>query len=94
VIFLEQAELRAKQKQDLTLNYWRNNVDRMLKFNEQAVLEGPGAVSREQMKEIAEGRYADFDAKRREAEAIAADAEDLKVIEELERDLKRKGGEG
>jgi hypothetical protein len=46
-IFLEQAELRAKQRQDLTLDYWRQNVDRMLEFNEQAVLEGPGSVSNE-----------------------------------------------
>lgn len=93
VMFLDQAELRARQKQDLTLGYWRENVDRMLEFNEQAVLDGPGAVSREQMKEIAEERYADFDTKRRQAEAIEADAEDLKAIEELERDLRRKGGE-
>ncbi len=92
VIFLEQAELRAKLKQDLTLDYWRKNVDRMLAFNEQPVLEGAGSVSREQMKDIAEKRYADFDAKRRQVEAIEADAEDLKAIEELEKDLKRKGG--
>ena len=26
VIFLEQAELRVKQKQQLTLDYWRQNV--------------------------------------------------------------------
>jgi len=65
----------------------------MLEFNEQAVLDGPGIVSHEQMKEIAEGRYSDFDAKRKQAEAIEADAEDLKAIEELEKDLKRKGGE-
>jgi len=93
VIFLEQAELRARQRQDLTLDYWRENVDRMLEFNEQAVLEGAGTVSREQMKEIAEARYADFDAQRRSAEALAADAEDLKAIEELEKGLTRKGGE-
>jgi hypothetical protein len=91
VMFLDQAELRARQKQDLTLDYWRENVDRMLEFNEQAVLDGPGGVSREQMKEIAEGRYAEFDTKRRQAEAMEADAEDLREIEELERDLKRKG---
>lgn len=92
VIFLEKAELRAKQKQDLTLDYWRQNVDRMLEFNEQPVLKGTGSVSREKMKEIVESRFTDFDAKRREAEAIEADAEDLKEIEELENDLKRNGG--
>ncbi len=83
----------AKKKQDLTLDYWRHNVDRMLAFNEQPVLEGAGSVSREQMKEIAEARYADFDAKRREAEAIEADAADLKALEELEKALKRKEAE-
>lgn len=93
VIFLEQAELRARQKQHLTLDYWRENVDRMLEFNEQPILDRAGSVSRQKMKEIAEERYAEFDAKRRQAEAIEADAEDLKAIEELERDLKRKGGE-
>lgn len=44
------------------------------------------------MKTIATERYEDFDTKRRKREAIAADAEDLKVIEHLEMELKRKGG--
>ena len=91
VIFLEQAELRAKQQKDLTLEYWRSSVDRMLSSNDQPLLDGPGAVSHEDMKTIAVERYDSFDAKRRQQEAIAADAEDLKAIEDLEKDLKRKG---
>ena len=91
VIFLEQAELRAKQKQDLTLDYWRSSVDRMLASNDQPLLSGPGAVSRENMKTIAENRYEEFDAKRRRKEALESDAEDLKAIESLERDLTKKG---
>ena len=92
VIFLEQAELRAKQQKDLTLDFWRNSVDRMLAANDQPLLDGPGAVSHEAMKTIAAERYDSFDAKRQKQEAIAADAEDLKAIEDLEKDLKRKGG--
>ncbi|MGB6220701.1 virulence RhuM family protein [Haloferula sp.] len=92
VIFLEQAELRAKQQQDLTLDFWRSSVDRMLASNDQPLLNGPGSVSHEDMKTIAAERYDSFDAKRREQEAIEADAEDLKAIEDLEKDLKRKGG--
>lgn len=92
VIFLEQAELRAKQHKDLTLDFWRSSVDRMLAANDQPLLNGPGTVSHEDMKTIATERYEDFDAKRRQQEAIAADAEDLKAIEDLEKDLKRKGG--
>ncbi|UZJ44235.1 virulence RhuM family protein [Marinimicrobium sp. C6131] len=34
VVFPEQAELRAKGRQDLTLEYWQNNVDRLLEFND------------------------------------------------------------
>lgn len=92
IIFLEQAELRAKQQKDLTLDFWRTSVERMLASNDQPLLNGPGPVSHESMKTIATGRYEDFDAKRRQQEAIAADAEDLKAIEDLEKDLKRKGG--
>jgi hypothetical protein len=92
VIFLEQAELRAKQKQDLSLDFWRSSVDRMLASNDQPLLDGPGSVSHENMKSIAAERYDSFDSKRRQQEAIEADAEDLKVLEELEKDLKRKGG--
>jgi hypothetical protein len=92
VIFLEQAELRAKQQKDLTLDFWRNSVDRMLASNDQPLLEGSGSVSHEAMKTIAADRYEDFDSKRRKQEAIAADVEDLKAIEDLEKELKRKGG--
>lgn len=94
VIFLEQAELRVKQQQDLTLGFWRDNVERMLAFNDQPLLTGAGSVSRENMEKIARERYEVFDQQRRLAEAKAADAADaadLKEIEQLEQDLKRKG---
>ncbi|MGG5152529.1 virulence RhuM family protein [Alcaligenes aquatilis] len=90
VIFLEQAELRIKQQKELTLDFWRNNIDRMLAFNDQAVLDGAGSASRENMEKIARERYEVFDQQRRIAEAEAADAADLKEIEQLEQDLKHK----
>src|SRR5690606_39450854 len=34
VIFLEQAELRVKNQQDLTMSYWQNNLDKLIAFNE------------------------------------------------------------
>lgn len=90
VIFLEQAELRVKQQKELTLDFWRNNIDRMLAFNDQEILEGAGSVSRESMEKVARERYEVFDQQRRIAEAEAADAADLKEIEQLEQDLKYK----
>lgn len=81
VIFLEQAELRVKDRQPLTLDYWRQNVDRLLSFNDKPILQGSGKLSNESAKQIAHDRYDSFDAQRRQAEALAADAEDLKVLE-------------
>ncbi len=89
VIFLEQAELRLKQQKELSLDFWRNNVDKMLAFNDQPILEGAGSISRDQMIEAAYKRYESFDQNRRTAEAKAADLEDLKEIEQLEQELKQ-----
>jgi len=91
VIFLEQAELRAKQQQDLTLDYWKFSVDRMLAANDQPLLQGAGRVSREDMEAVARERYDAFDTRRRADEAAQADAEDIKALEDLEKDLKAKG---
>ena len=91
VIFLEQAELRVKERKQLTLDYWRQNVDRLLEFNERPVLQGAGRVSAEQMKGVAHERYEVFDTRRRSAEALAADAEDLRLLESLEKQAKGKG---
>lgn len=89
VIFLEQAELRVKQRQDLSLDFWRSNVDKMLAFNDQPVLQGAGSLSRERMERVAQERYALFDEQRRNAERLEADAEDLREIERIEHDIKQ-----
>jgi len=34
VIFLESAELRAKNRMDITIDFWRENVDKILDFQE------------------------------------------------------------
>jgi hypothetical protein len=90
VIFLEQAELRLKQQKDLTLDFWRANVDKMLMFNDQPILKSPGRVSHDAMKQIVHERYEAFDQSRRDAEALKAEAEDLKEIEELDQKLRNK----
>lgn len=78
---MEQAELRVKDRQPLTLDYWRQNVDRLLRFNDKPILQGSGKLSNESAKQIAHDRYDSFDAQRRKSEAQAADAEDLKALE-------------
>ncbi|RYD81636.1 MAG: hydroxyacid dehydrogenase, partial [Verrucomicrobiaceae bacterium] len=91
-MFLDQAELRAKEHKDLTLDYWRKNVDRLLEFNDRPVLKHNGSISNGEMKSIAHERYETFDARRRTEEALAADAEDLKLLEDIEKKAKTKGG--
>lgn len=94
MLFLEQAELRVKGGKQLTLDYWRSNVDRLLEFNDQPILKNTGSVSHEQMKAIAEQRYAQFDETRRAAEALEAERADIKALEEAEKKLTKKPPNG
>jgi hypothetical protein len=89
VIFLEQAELRVKQRNDLTLDFWLSHVDGMLELNGQAVLRNAGSMSHEEMKSIAEERYGIFERNRSLGESAEADAEDLREIENLDKTLKK-----
>lgn len=89
VIFLEQAELRVKDRKDLTLDYWRQNVDRLLEFNDKPVLHGSGSISHERMKTVAHERYDEFDTQRKRAQVLAADAEDLAALEHVEKQAKK-----
>lgn len=34
VVFLESAELRAKNRQDITMDFWQTNVDKIIEFND------------------------------------------------------------
>jgi len=91
VIFLEQAELRVKDRKSLTLDYWRENVDKLLVFNDRPILEDTGTVSHASMKALAHERYEQFSTQRRSAEAMAADMEDLRTLEAAEKALKTRG---
>jgi len=83
VIFLETAELRVKERKDINLDFWRNNVDRILEFNDRNVLRDAGSISKIQMEEKVMQIYSEFDKKRKLHEAEQADLEDLKLLEEL-----------
>ena len=88
MVFLETAELRAKNRQDITMDFWRENIDKIIEFNDKKVLKGNGSVSNEQMKTIVRKVYDEFEVKRKQYDAQQADLEDLKEIEELEAHIK------
>lgn len=81
VIFLETAELRVKERKDITLSFWKENVDRILQFNDKEVLQNSGSISHAIMEERVRHEYEKFDAARKQFEAKQADLEDLQLLE-------------
>ncbi len=84
-IFLTSAEERVKGRRDLTLDYWRKNVDNMLTFQEKDILQGAGSITNYEAEETAKQVYDVFNTQRKQVEAQMADADDLKMLEDLEK---------
>ncbi|OYQ75961.1 virulence RhuM family protein [Wohlfahrtiimonas chitiniclastica] len=92
MIFLESAELRVKSRKDLTLGFWRGNVDSLLEFNDYPVLEGAGIRSKKQMENHTAEQYVLFEAAYKQNMQVMADSKDLEELEALSEDLKKLGG--
>jgi hypothetical protein len=90
VIFLESAELRAKNRLDITIDFWRENVDRILDFQDKKILTNAGSISKAEMEKLVSNVYAQFDQRRKEYEALQADNEDLEELKKLEQEIKTK----
>lgn len=88
VIFLESAELRVKSRKDIRMSFWRDNVDKILEFNDKPVLKNTGTITHQMMEEKVRLIYEEFDKNRKAQEAHQADEEDLKVLEDLEKEIK------
>lgn len=80
-VFLESAELRVKSQKDLTLVFWRENVDRLLEFQGQDIMQGNGSISKLAMEDFVNREYTKFEKARKEEAKLLADQED--EIEEL-----------
>ena len=91
-MYLDYAERQARQKKTVTMEQWADKLDGFLEFNEQEILTHAGKVKAEVAKKIAEDRYEDFNDRRRKAEALMADKEDLKQLEEIEKKLLKNRG--
>ena len=89
-IFLTSAEERVKGRRDLTLDYWRKNVDNLLTFQDKDILQGKGSVTNAEAEEIVRSRYDIFNAERKQIDAQDADAEDIRMLEDLERCIIKK----
>ena len=81
-IFLESAELRVKMHKDLTIGYWHETVDKLLVNQDIPVLSHHGRHSRREMINFTNTAYTEFDSRRKRDDAIKADQEDFKELEE------------
>lgn len=86
-IFLESAEFRVKQRKDLTLSYWQNNVNKLLIDHDIPLLQGYGHTSKNSMTHYVENEYLKFDSRRKQKEAKE---EDLKELIEIEKSITKK----
>jgi hypothetical protein len=97
VMFLDQADFRARRRQDIKMQDWTAFLDKFLRDTELPVLAGSGSVSQDDARVWAEDQYDRFVERRQEdAEKVAekrylADLESSATVLEKERNPKRKG---
>ena len=90
VIFLETAELRAKNKQETRMGFWKQNVDQIISSNGFPLLTHAGAISHEQMEAKTSALYQDYEQQRKAEEAKEADAGDEAELKAIESKIKRR----
>lgn len=89
VLFLDSAELRVKERRDLTLSYWRNNIDVLLDFQNKDVLKGSGSITNKQMEHYVDEVYEDFNNRRKIYAAQQADKIEEDELRQLESEIKK-----
>jgi hypothetical protein len=90
VIFLETAELRTKNRQEIRMSFWRENVDQIIRNNGFPLLGHAGSISHENMKQATHALYEDYDQRRKRTDARLADEQDDAELKALESTLKKR----
>lgn len=88
-IFLESAELHVKMHKDLTLDFWRASVDKLLLDHGVPLLQSHGKITMEQAQTHARKVYEEFDARRKAFDAVQADELDLLELEQEAKSIKK-----
>lgn len=88
-IFLESAELHVKMRKDLTLDFWRASVDKLLLDHGVPLLQSHGKITMEQAQVHARKIYEEFDARRKAFDAAQADEFDLLELEQETKNIKK-----
>ena len=90
VIFLETAELRAKNRVDTTMDFWRKNADTIIQSNDFSLLQDKGTATKQQMEQLALTEYEQFNTRRKVYEAKLADNQDEEELKQLETQIKNR----
>lgn len=88
-IFLESAELHVKMRKDLTLDFWRASVDKLLLDHGVPLLQSHGKITMEQAQTHARKVYEEFDARRKAFDAAQANEVDLLELEQETKSIKK-----
>jgi len=78
----------VKNRKDLTISYWKENVNALLNFQGLDLLKGKGTISNGEAELKAWEEYEEFNTRRKEFDALKADQDDLKELEELSQSKK------
>ena len=88
-IFLESAELHVKMRKDLTLDFWRASVDKLLLDHGVPLLQSHGKITMDQAQIHARKIYEEFDGRRKAFDAAQADELDLLELEQETKNIKK-----
>ena len=94
-MYLDYAEDQAKRRAPVTMAQWADKLDAFLSFNDRDLLTHAGKMQMAVAQKLAAERYETFDAKRKQAEALQADEEDVAALEQIAKKIegKKDGGE-
>ncbi len=90
VIFLETAELCTKNRQEIRMAFWQQNVEQIISSNGFTVHTHAGKVSHARMEQQIETLFLDFDLRRKQQEAARVDSQDEAELKALENSLKNR----
>jgi hypothetical protein len=74
---------------DFTLNFWRENVDKILDLNNKMILKHSGKITNSEMEKLVRNVYDNFDTKRKRYDAQLADQDDLDTLTQAEEKIKK-----
>lgn len=88
-IFLETAEFKVKKQEDITLKFWKNNIDSLIIYHDKKLLKWNWSISNKEMKEKVKNIYEKYNEKRKKEELIIEDKNDLEELDEIEKTIKK-----